>query len=229
MRWGAWALAVATIGLAALTAVAWSVTDQDVRDWCARHQAWSDLDLLHQAYWVVVWRDTVRYLGPAIGLLLGVALVRVRRTTAWARRVADDLRALARRHGPTRLVLLVSVLAAAPVWLVIGVSNVADDARVYADVRCPPDVIMTSDFEQNLIETVRRKTPDTARLLLVTDDQPWFLSYYLYPRVLFRLADEWDGPRPMPPGWLQSKRVDWVLVQTRGRRARLMHVQGYRP
>ena len=229
MRWWRTAVFVFGLALAGMTVASWLVTTQDLRDWLIRGAARPGLAQVYRVYQAVVWRDTVRYLGPVCVLVLLAMRLRAEWTATLARRVAHDVRRLGARWGRVWVTMLLVALLAAPVCFVIGVSHVVDDGRTYARVRCPPDVIMTSQVEQRLIEAVRQRTPQTARMLLVTDEEPWFLNYYLYPRVLFQLDDEWDGPRNMAPGWLHTKRIDWVLVRMRGQRARLVRRSEYSP
>jgi hypothetical protein len=133
------------------------------------------------------------------------------------------------RFGRVRTTLLVVGLIAAPPVLIAGVARTVAHVRTYADVRCPPDLVMLSANEQRIIHAVRRTTPPDARILVVSDEHSWFLNYYLFPRRLFQHQEE-DLTFPELPGdWITSKRVGWVLERRKGRGFRIRRLTDTSP
>ena len=205
------------------TGAAWLVTDQDIQAELA-DRTLTPTDAL-RVYEGIVWRDTVRYGGP---LLLALLLV-MRLCANSTDTIADDVRSLARRWGRVRTALVLLTIVPTPVCFVVGIRHVVEQVRLYARVHCPPDVVMVSQREISIIDGVRRRTAPDTRLLLVTDEEPWFLNYYLHPRTLFQRGDEWVGQQPVTREYLQAKRIDWVLDRPRARPVRLIPAGEYQP
>ena len=148
MRWVSFVVAALAVLVLCATAGAWLVIDRDVTHWLAEDPSCITPDDLQRAYTAVTWRDTVRYLGPGLLLVLLLTRIGLGPFPVLATRLRHDLAELAARWGAVRIGVLVACLAVAPICLAAGANHVADHLRIYAGLRCPPQVVMTSPAER---------------------------------------------------------------------------------
>ena len=229
MKWGRTGSTVFGLVLLTGTIASWLVTEEDLRAWFVRYPSQPTLDEMGRFFAAQAWRDTLRYAGPVLLAVLLFARVRAKHTARLVGRVTRDMGRLADRWGKARVVLVMSALAGAPICMAVGLYQVTANIRDYTVHRCPTDVVMIGPAERVLIDNVRALTPPTSRLLLLTRETPWFINYYLYPRAIFCPCDDWVMPKELPPGWLDEKRIDWIVKGDYRQGFRLIPRSEYRP
>lgn len=193
-----------------LTAAAWSVSDPMARNWAATR---TPGDVLAQDEAVaVLW--LARCVAPLIALGGLVALRRSRQLGPFLQRAARgamsattvsaaDRASLAHSVRPRRIAtwLFRGVLVA---WLILALAHwgSAVDQRIeeWPVYRLNHGAVVLPNMSQSnrdVIRYVQSATPEHARILVVSDQTVYFLSYYLLPRPVFHKVHP-DAERVIP-------------------------------
>jgi hypothetical protein len=200
----------ALLAAALLTAAAWCVSEPMARN---RAAAREPADLLAQEEAVAaLW--LVRCAAPVMVLLAIVALRRSRELGPFLQRAARGLsiattvsagdRTTPAQHGLSRRLttwLFRAILAA---WLLLALghwgSAVGDRLAEWPVYRLNPGAAVLpnmSESNRDVIRYVQSATPENARVLVVSDQTVYFLSYYLHPRPVFHKVHP-DAERVIP-------------------------------
>lgn len=114
--------------------------------------------------------------------------------------------------GPTVLLRL-SLAASCLVALVQGFTGITDRMRDWPVYRCRSGAEVLPNMSESNREVIRYleyATPDDARILVVSDQKLFFLSYYLLPRRIFHRmhpASEFTVPQPYQQRQLAAYRL----------------------
>ncbi len=235
----------ALLAAALLTAAAWCVSEPMARN---RAAAREPDDLLAQDEAVAaVW--LVRCTAPLMMLLAIVALRRSRQFGPFLQRAARGLsqattvsaadRAMPAQLGLARRLTTWLFRAVLTAWLLLALgrwgSAVGERLEEWPVYRLNPGAVVLpnmSESNRDVIRYVQSATPEDARILVVSDQTVFFLSYYLLPRPVFHKVHpdaERVIPQPnqqrqlaalrleeIPREELQAMRPDYVLEYFEG-------------
>jgi len=59
-----------------------------------------------------------------------------------------------------------------------------------------------------------KRLPENSSILMVTNDQYWFINYYLLPRKMYKYMDikNPEDIKRIPAKWIKEKRIDHILL-----------------
>ena len=151
---------------------------------------------------LLAWRDISRTAGFVSDAWNGLLTV-----TRWG---ADSLIGNRWRTGLTRLLLVA--------WSLLAVGHFADALRQrmhdwpYYRFRSGAQVLPNiSDSNRDVIRYLKQATPENSRILIVSDQKLFFLSYYLLPRRLFHRMHP-DSEHVIPKENLQRQLATYKLA-----------------
>jgi hypothetical protein len=200
----------ALLAAALLTAVAWCVSEPMARNWADVREP--GRPLAQEEAVAAVW--AIRCAAPLMGLLAVVMLSRSRQLGPILHRASRGLSQATTVCGaggatatgylhPRRLAtwLFRGILAA---WLLLALarwgSAVGDRLAEWPVYRLNPGSVVLpnmSESNRDVIRYVQSATPEDARILMVSDQAVFFLSYYLHPRAVFHKVHP-DAERVIP-------------------------------
>lgn len=85
------------------------------------------------------------------------------------------------------------------------------------------EYLLTGDYA--LYCTWAEQLPEDARILAVNHNPPWFLSYYLYPRLVFMYERDSNSTNveEIPVEWLKKRKIRWIINDNKLSRIDLLH------